>query len=83
MKTLQEMIEESRGLACEEHINRILQYTSIEEASKDPDAPYWILWYCVYIGKIRLPELEEYVKSSERWWCAYKGHFDIYEKVLL
>jgi len=63
---------EKKG-ACDEELYDLSQYDSIEEAMQHENAPYWCLWYAVYVIKKRWKEVEPIImKDSEyAFWYAH------------
>ena len=75
MKTLQEMIEEAKlANACSNNIELVSKYSTIEEASEDPDAPFWCYWYADRVVGGRVPELEYIIAKELQFSYNYAVH---------
>ena len=70
---LKEILDKAqRAGACRGAIDKLHTYNSFEEASKDPNAPYWAYWYACEVIEGRWPEAEPVILTSPQWayWYA-------------
>lgn len=81
-KSLEEYaLEVERAGACPEEVERLRQFSSIEEVLTSPQAStrYWLWWYSKFISKERWDGETEGVLSRQRdcFYFDYIEHFNI------
>lgn len=62
--------------ACEDSINYLKNYQTVEDASDDSLAPYYVYWYAENVLKGRWKECEHIILRSPRWTYMY-AHYVI------
>ena len=74
--------------ACQEELDKLLSFNSIEEALKSNKAPYWCYWYAAEVIQGRWIEGEPVILTSARYsyWYALdviKGRWLEAEPIIL
>jgi len=70
--SLQRLIEGSKKAgACLSALEKISQYSTVEEASQDEDAPSWVFWYCLNVKGGRYRTLEHIILKSPEYAARY------------